>query len=73
MALQTIVSTLLGVGVGPLITGLFSDMLLPVFGQESLRYALLLVNLPVLYAVLLLVRTANHAAGTAYRHAATVS
>ncbi|VVO12499.1 spinster family MFS transporter [Pseudomonas fluorescens] len=73
MALQTIVSTLLGVGVGPLITGLFSDMLLPRFGQESLRYALLLVNLPILGAVLLLVRTASHASRTAYRHAATVS
>ncbi|MFW0759044.1 spinster family MFS transporter [Pseudomonas sp. H11T01] len=73
MALQTIVSTLLGVGVGPLITGLFSDLLLPLFGQESLRYALLLVNLPVIGAVLLLMRTANHASKTAYRHAAYAS
>lgn len=73
MALQTIVSTLLGVGIGPLITGLFSDMLLPQFGQESLRYALMLVNLPVIGAVLLLVRTAHHASRTAYRHAATAS
>ncbi|MNN14112.1 Major Facilitator Superfamily protein [compost metagenome] len=69
MALQTIVSTLLGVGVGPLITGLFSDMLLPAFGHESLRYALLLVNLPVICAVLLLIRTAHHASKTDYRHA----
>ncbi|MNP46384.1 hypothetical protein D3C76_1403800 [compost metagenome] len=68
MALQTIVSTLLGVGVGPLVTGLFSDMLLPHFGQESLRYALLLVNLPVICAVLLLMRTAHHASRTDYRH-----
>jgi predicted MFS family arabinose efflux permease len=69
MALQTIVSTLLGIGVGPLITGLFSDMLLPLFGQESLRYALLLLSLPVIGAVLLLMRTANHASRTGYRHA----
>ncbi|MGE8064308.1 spinster family MFS transporter [Pseudomonas sp. NPDC089569] len=68
MALQTIVSTLLGVGVGPLITGLFSDLLLPLYGQESLRFALLLVNLPVLCAVLLLRRTAHHAGTTNYRH-----
>ncbi|MFK3973380.1 spinster family MFS transporter [Pseudomonas sp. NPDC087358] len=68
MALQTIVSTLLGVGVGPLVTGLFSDLLLPLFGQESLRYSLLLVNLPVICAVLLLVRTARHASATGYRH-----
>ncbi|VVM68621.1 sugar efflux transporter [Pseudomonas fluorescens] len=69
MALQTIVSTLLGIGVGPLLTGLFSDMLLPVLGHESLRYALLLVNLPVICAVLLLLRTAHHASRTDYRHA----
>ena len=54
MALQTIISTLLGVGVGPLLVGLFSDLLLPVYGQESLRYALMLVSLPVLGSVLLL-------------------
>lgn len=57
MALQTIVSTLLGIGVGPLLTGLVSDLLQPWYGQESLRYALLLVSLPVLGAVLLLART----------------
>lgn len=57
MALQTIVSTLLGVGIGPLLTGIISDLLEPWFGQESLRYALLLVSLPVLGAVLLLMRT----------------
>ncbi len=54
MALQTIVSTLLGIGVGPLLAGLLSDLLLPVAGQDSLRYALLLVSLPVLGAVVLL-------------------
>lgn len=69
MALQTIISTLLGVGVGPLLTGLFSDMLQPVLGQQSLRYALLLVNLPVICSVLLLMRTAHHARATGYRHA----
>lgn len=73
MAFQTIVSTLLGVGVGPLIVGLFSDLLLPIYGQESLRYALMLVSLPVLGSVLLLARTANHASRTDYRHAATVT
>ena len=57
MALQTIVSTLLGVGVGPLLTGVLSDLLQPWYGQQSLRYALLLVSLPVLGAVLLLLRT----------------
>ena len=69
MALQTIVSTLLGVGIGPLVTGLFSDMLQPLLGQQSLRYALLLVSLPVIGSVLLLIRTSTHASRTAYSHA----
>ncbi|MGH8436543.1 MAG: spinster family MFS transporter [Pseudomonas sp.] len=57
MALQTIVSTLLGVGVGPFLAGLFSDVLQPLFAQESLRYALLLVSLPMVGSVYLLFRT----------------
>ncbi|HCN44853.1 MAG TPA: MFS transporter, partial [Pseudomonas sp.] len=59
MALQTIVSTLLGIGVGPLLAGVLSDMLLPLAGQDSLRYALVLVSLPVLGAVYLLLRTSR--------------
>ncbi|MFK8330979.1 spinster family MFS transporter [Pseudomonas sp. BJa5] len=61
MALQTIVSTLLGVGIGPVLTGVFSDLLLPWWGEESLRYALVLVSLPLLGAVGLLGRVAVHA------------
>ncbi len=57
MALQTIVSTLLGIGIGPLLAGLLSDLLLPLAGEDSLRYALLLVSLPVLGSVMLLLRT----------------
>ena len=68
MALQTIISTLLGVGVGPLLAGLFSDALLPRFGTESLRYGLLLVSLPVVGAIILLIRTSTHAAQTRYLH-----
>ena len=69
MALQTIISTLLGVGLGPLLAGLFSDALQPAFGIESLRYALLLVSLPVAGAIVLLIRTSSHAAQTDYMHA----
>ncbi|MBW0236261.1 MFS transporter [Pseudomonas sp. D1HM] len=68
MALQTILSTLLGVGAGPLLAGLFSDALQPAYGIESLRYALLLVSLPVAGAVMLLIRTSGHAAQTRYVH-----
>ncbi len=68
VALQTIITTLLGVGIGPLLTGLLSDALHPVFGIESLRYALLLVSLPVVAAVYLLIRSSRHAAATSYGH-----
>lgn len=56
MAMQTILSTLLGVGLGPLATGIFSDLLLPVFGVESLRYAMLAISATVLLPIILLWR-----------------
>ncbi|EXF93441.1 transporter [Pseudomonas fluorescens HK44] len=68
IALQTIITTLLGVGIGPLLTGLLSDALHPTFGVESLRYALLLISLPVVAAVYLLFRSSRHAAATSYDH-----
>ena len=40
LALQTMLSTLCGVGLGPVLTGALSDLLQPAFGIESLRYAL---------------------------------
>ena len=69
MALQTIISTLLGIGLGPLLAGLLSDALQPAYGIESLRYALLLVSLPVAGAIMLLIRTASHAGQNRYMHA----
>ncbi|MBM3111193.1 spinster family MFS transporter [Pseudomonas arcuscaelestis] len=60
VALQTIVTTLCGVGIGPLVTGLLSDALIPTFGAESLRYALLLVTCTIFIAVILLWRTYRH-------------
>ena len=51
------------------LAGLLSDALQPAFGIESLRYALLLVSLPVVGSVGLLIRTAGHAAQTHYVHA----
>jgi hypothetical protein len=41
-----------------------------VTGIESLRYALLLISLPVVAAVYLLFRSSRHAAATAYGYAA---
>jgi predicted MFS family arabinose efflux permease len=56
MAMQTLLSALLGVGLGPLATGICSDLLLPAFGVESLRYAMLAISATVLLPILLLWR-----------------
>ncbi|MBV0934367.1 spinster family MFS transporter [Marinobacterium weihaiense] len=42
MACQTVIVTLLGVGIGPLAVGALSDLMAPLLGEESLRYSLLL-------------------------------
>ena len=54
IALQTVFSTLLGVGLGPLVTGLLSDVLYPYAGEESLRYALIIVSLTIVIPMFLL-------------------
>ncbi|WP_205341656.1 spinster family MFS transporter [Denitrificimonas caeni] len=53
-ALQTVFTTLCGVGLGPLVTGALSDALIPYAGEESLRYALIIVSITVIIPVLML-------------------
>ncbi len=55
IALQTVFSTLLGIGLGPLAVGLLSDVLGSTFGDDSLRYAILIVNVFLLVPMGLLV------------------
>jgi predicted MFS family arabinose efflux permease len=43
---------LIGLGVGPQITGFFSDFLAPQYGDESLRYALMISSLAYPWAAL---------------------
>ena len=51
-ALALLCSNLLGVGIGPTLTGVVSDMLKPGFGSDSLRYALVIVaNLSIFGAI----------------------
>ncbi|MFZ1292708.1 MAG: MFS transporter, partial [Pseudomonadales bacterium] len=40
-ALMFFVLNLIGMGLGPLFTGLTSDLLMPAVGADSLRYALI--------------------------------
>ena len=42
LALIFLFANLIGFGLGPLAVGVLSDLLAPMFGQESLRYALVL-------------------------------
>lgn len=63
VALQTIISTLCGVGIGPLATGLLSDSLMPIYAEESLRYALLLISCTIVIPIALLWRTYQHLSG----------
>jgi Arabinose efflux permease len=42
LAVLGLTSSLLGLGLGPVVVGVTSDVLVPVFGNESLRYALIL-------------------------------
>jgi MFS family permease len=44
MAVLILISNLIGMGVGPLAVGALSDALIHLFGQESLRYALVVAT-----------------------------
>lgn len=44
LAILGLVSSLLGLGLGPVAVGVVSDLLAPAFGTESLRYALILIG-----------------------------
>lgn len=54
IALQTVFSTLCGVGLGPLFTGMLSDAFHFAAGEESLRYALVTVSFTVLIPLFML-------------------
>lgn len=61
--------TLLGDGGGPLLIGLFSDWLQPRFGNESLKYAMLIVKL---FGVMLFVHLTLAWRGERRKHARPV-
>ena len=56
---QTILITLLGIGLGPFTVGLLSDLLNPVLATESLRYGMLFCCLTTLAAMLIYIRLAS--------------
>lgn len=56
ISMQTVFITLLGVGLGPMLVGFFSDTLTNMMGTESLRYALMITSCFTLISVLILFR-----------------
>ena len=50
VAITFMLANLIGFGLGPLAVGVISDLLHPMFGQDSLRYALVLFSPGVLWA-----------------------
>jgi MFS family permease len=50
LALVMFLANLIGMGVGPQSVGILSDLLMPVFGSDSLRYAMLAVSLVTLWS-----------------------
>lgn len=56
VALQTVLIILLGVGLGPFLVGVISDLLSPYLAHESLRYALLLSSGSILITLFMLLR-----------------
>jgi multidrug resistance protein len=49
-AILFLILNLIGMGLGPQLTGIVSDLYEPAYGQESLRYALLTISLVSLWA-----------------------
>lgn len=62
LALQTVFITLLGVGFGPILVGLLSDIYNQFFGTESLRYALISISFTTLVAMTILLRLKRYLA-----------
>lgn len=61
-AIWTMAANLVGMGLGPLATGWFSDALAPTYGDESIRFALVIVStvaIPAAIALLVAARSAR--------------
>ena len=54
LSIQTACITLLGVGLGPIVVGYFSDVYHIALANDSLRYALLTISITTLIAMVIL-------------------
>jgi predicted MFS family arabinose efflux permease len=51
-AVMLFIGSFIGLGLGPQFVGIVSDLLNPYYGEESLRYALLIVNMAIFWAAI---------------------
>lgn len=54
------VLNLVGLGLGPFLTGIISDLLVPAFGEDSLRYALVIVVLVYVWSTFHYILASRH-------------
>ena len=69
-AITLLVINLIGLGIGPTLVGVVSDLLEPRYGDESLRYSLLIIGSFTPVAILCYLRAASHLARAAKKEAA---
>jgi predicted MFS family arabinose efflux permease len=50
LAVVLLVTNLIGMGIGPQVVGVISDLLMPSMGADSLRYAMLIMSFVALWA-----------------------
>ena len=58
-AILFFILNIVGLGCGPVVTGMISDALTPQYGAESLRYALMFSSLVILLAVVQYIRSGS--------------
>lgn len=51
-AILMFISNLIGLGIGPMFVGLASDLMAPAYGEDSLRYALVVIQLVGVWAAI---------------------
>ena len=59
VAITFMLANLIGFGLGPLALGVISDLLHPIFGQDSLRYALVIFSPGSLWVAFYLWKVSN--------------
>jgi len=68
ISMQTVLITFLGIGVGPMLVGILSDLFSGLTGVESLRYALLISSSTTLISVIYLFKLKSYQASQTLKY-----